>query len=238
MKIKYLSLIISVVLLVGCKEKISPERATRFLYMDVQRPWPGDFKKVKELVKSGADVNCRDTYENIHGSTPLLAVAGATGVQGYYSRIYANEHERDTAEQESVKIVKFLVANGADLFIKDQTSSRRNALHLAAIGGWSQMIRTLVELGIDINSRDTVNATALMNAGTSGCLEAVKTCIALGADINAVMNGGYTALDATEQYNTEEMYAMGYVKCKEHDEIIAYLKQQGARQGKELEGVN
>ncbi len=96
------------------------------------------------------------------------------------------------------------------------------------------MIRTLVELGIDINSRDTVNATALMNAGTSGCLDAVKACVELGADINAVMNGGYTALDATEQYNTKEMYAMGYVKCKEHEEIIEYLKQQGAKRGKEL----
>ncbi len=33
---------------------------------------------------------------------------------------------------------------------------------------------------------------------------------------------------------SQEMYAMGYVKCKEHDAIIEYLKKQGAKSGKEL----
>ena len=216
----------------GCKQKHSQADLDRQLYKFVQVPMQGDYDLVKRHYKKGANLNLRNKSENIYGYTPLLAAAGATGSK---ANTYTNQHDRDTCELEAVKIIKFLVANGADLYARDETRLKRNALHLAALGGWSKVIQTLVELGIKIDSRDSANATALMNAGTSGCLDAVKACISLGADVNAVMNGGYTALDATEQYNTEEMYAMGYVKCREHDEIIKYLLSLGAKHGKEID---
>lgn len=35
------------------------------------------------------------------------------------------------------------------------------------------------------------------------------------------------------EYNTKEAYGMGMVKCEEHDKIIDYLRQHGAKRGKE-----
>lgn len=147
---------------------------------------------------------------------------------------YPSESFRDSCEIEAVKIVKYLVSKGADLHATDSSVNRRNALHLAAIGGRPRMIRALVELGIDINSRDRMNITPLIQAAGSGCIEGVKACIEQGADINAQMNGPRTALDAAYEFGTQEAYDWGMVICRDHKEIIAYLKKHGAKRASEL----
>jgi ankyrin repeat protein len=149
---------------------------------------------------------------------------------------YANSKDKRQSEFEAVKIIKYLVSKGADLHATDSSANRRNALHLAAIGGRPRVIHALVELGLDIDSRDRMNVTPLIQAAGSGCIEAVKACVELGADINARMNGPRTALDAAYEFGTEEAYKWGKVVCKDHQEIIAYLKKHGAKRASEIDG--
>ena len=183
------------------------------------------------MVESGAEPNCTDPSGTFSTNTPLLMAAGALELD---RSKYPSESFRDSCEIEAVKIVKYLVSKGADLHATDSSVNRRNALHLAAIGGRPRMIRALVELGIDINSRDRMNITPLIQAAGSGCIEGVKACIEQGADINAQMNGPRTALDAAYEFGTQEAYDWGMVICRDHKEIIAYLKKHGAKRASEL----
>lgn len=228
MKLIQIILLFISIVFCSCKQNDPPAVLSRRLYNITSKPYPDELLKVKEFVSNGAKVNYVSKH-SLTGNTPLLNAAGALeNDRGEYTR----EGLRDSAEIEAVKIVKFLVFKGADLHATDSSANRRNALHLAAIGGRSRMIHALVELGIDINSRDRMNVTALIQAAGSGCMNAVKTCVELGADINLKMNGDRTALDAALEFGTEEAYEWGKVTCKEHDKIIEYLKQHGAKRGK------
>ena len=221
--------VITSLLSLGC-DKMSPKEASGLLYHITSKPYPGELKYVRKYLASGA----RPDYvpkTSVSGNTPLLNASGAFGKdRGNYS----GTGLKDSAEIEAVKIVKYLVSKGADLHATDSSANRRNALHLAAIGGRPRMIHALVELGMDINSRDRMNITPLIQAAGSGCIEAVKACVELGADINARMNGPRTALDAAYEFGTEEAYKWGKVICKDHQDIIVYLKKHGARRAAEF----
>jgi ankyrin repeat protein len=215
-----------------CKEKdpyedASQAQLSRFLAYTTSKPWPGDYEEVRKLIEKGASVNYRDE-SSFNGNTPILHAAGALSKD---RGKYTTPGLRDSAEREAVKIVKFLAAKGANIQATDESPTKRNALHLAALGGRARMIRALVELGLAVDSRDAVNGTALMHAASGGCYDAVAALVELGADVNAEMNGGRTALDAAHQANTKEAYGMDMVTCKEHDQIIALLEQRGAKRG-------
>lgn len=79
-----------------------------------------------------------------------------------------------------------------------------------------------------------MNVTPLIQASGSGCIDAVKACVELGADINTQMNGPSTALDAAYEFGTEDAYKWGKVVCKDHELIIALLKQHGAKRAADL----
>jgi ankyrin repeat protein len=213
---------------VGCKEEKNQAQLDFDLLAATAWPSVGDLKRVQEAVKSGANVNCTgdNSFKNF---TPLLNAAHGMNKEWHMSGKYQDVNERLQSEREAVKIVKFLAAKGANIQATDESPTKRNALHLAALGGRARMIRALVELGLAVDSRDAVNGTALMHAASGGCYDAVAALVELGADVNAEMNGGRTALDAAHQANTKEAYGMDMVTCKEHDQIIALLEQRGAK---------
>lgn len=83
---------------------------------------------------------------------------------------------------------------------------KNEALLIAAMGGYSEIVQILVQAGatIDTTARQ-YNMTALMYAAENNHHETVKKLIELGADINKKeTNNGYTALMiATEKGNIE-----------------------------------
>ena len=68
----------------------------------------------------------------------------------------------------------------------------RNALHKATTD--INCVSILLNNGIDVNSKDNVNKTALSLAATHGRLECMELLLANGADINNRNNYNYTAL--------------------------------------------
>ena len=69
-----------------------------------------------------------------------------------------------------------------------------NALHVATNNGRLNCMSILLNSGIDINSKDNDNDTALSLAAYNGHLQGIELLLARGADINSRNNGNRTAL--------------------------------------------
>ena len=218
-------------LFTSCKEKGYYHRANdaqidSYLWMDTEKPWFGHSDRVIELVKRGADIEYIDSSKSSM-TTPFLNAAGALAcLRNMGTR---RQGQLDSMEVEAVKIVKYLVSKGAN--VKALTFDKRSALHLAAQGGREKMIPILVELGLDINRKDStmVASTPLIMAITAGDLPTVKAVVNAGADINLCSAKDNTPLDwATNLANANNE------KYRYHDQkaIAEYLKSLGAKKGK------
>ena len=98
-----------------------------------------------------------------------------------------------------------------------------NALRVAVIYSRVEMVKLLLERGVNPNTPSTaVEYTPLMEAASSGNLELVKLLVNAGADLNAEDQRGHTALDEAEMYTHSS---------EEHRIVVAFLKERGARNG-------
>ena len=86
------------------------------------------------------------------------------------------------------KIVKALIAGGADVNAKTQFGS---ALISASSMGHSEIVNILIDNGADVNIRNNKGLSSLMLARDT---KTVRTLINRGADVNAKDNEGFTAL--------------------------------------------
>ena len=102
-----------------------------------------------------------------------------------------------------------------------------NALWPAVVYARVEMVKLLLERGVDPNTPVTVNSTTgythLMQAASSANFEIVKLLLDAGADMNAQDDKGRTALDEVESYagSSENRRTMA-----------AFLKERGALNGK------
>jgi rhomboid protease GluP len=91
------------------------------------------------------------------------------------------------------------------------------ALMLMAMNGDTEMVKTLIDAGHDVNAKEKESGTtALMWAALAGHTETVKVLIDTGADVNAESEGGDTALT--------------FAASEGHTEIVEILKQAGAEE--------
>ena len=98
-----------------------------------------------------------------------------------------------------------------------------NALRVAVIYSRVEMVKLLLERGVNPNTSSTAEGyTPLMQAASSANLKLVKLLIAFGADLNPEDQRGRTALDEAEMYTHSS---------EEHRIVVAFLKERGARNG-------
>lgn len=98
-----------------------------------------------------------------------------------------------------------------------------NALRVAVIYSRVEMVKLLLESGVNPNTPSTaVGYTPLMQAASSANLELVKLLIDAKANLNAEDQHGRTALDDAEMYTHSS---------EEHRTVVAFLKERGARNG-------
>ena len=130
-------------------------------------------KKVKYLVRLGADVHQKDKY----GCTALMKAA----------------------HSGQLDVVEYLVQSGADVHQKD--TAEWSALTYAAYSGQIEVVKYLVECGADAHQKDEgYGKTALMRASEYGHLEVVKYLVECGADLEAKDVNGDTAFDIARKW--------------------------------------
>ena len=96
------------------------------------------------------------------------------------------------AESGKLKIVQYLVDNGADIYLR--TKFENTALMGASLFGHLDIVKYLVNQGSDVNAKNAGGETALMRAASQRHLGIVKYLLQNGADIDAQDRFGSTAL--------------------------------------------
>lgn len=134
-------------------------------------------QKIDALIKSGADVNARDRFDN----TVLMWAA---------------------AKNPNPEVIKMLIDAGADVNAKVErvyvSFTGYDALVFAVRHNNVDVIKTLIDAGADVNARlNFSDYTVLMSAVSVNNPEIIKLLLSVGADPNAKNNKGRTAYDLT-----------------------------------------
>ena len=161
-------------------------------------------KKVKYLVRLGADVNAK-LYGKSVLSKAIEQGAGAQ-VQNFLREKGANEWViskeealevsqgfwNDEGDFKSLEEIKELLKKGADLEAKDKDGL--TALMVAVYNGRLEVVKYLAECGADLEAKDKAGQTALIKAAINEQLDVVKCLMDNGADLDASDKHGKTAL--------------------------------------------
>lgn len=128
----------------------------------------GNYNKVKALLNSGTDPNCRIDS----GLTPI------------YSAVLSG----------NIEVVKLLIDHNANPNIR---FNENNAIIQAVEHQYSDIIKLLIKAGVDLEQGDSVgNYTPLFLATSVQNLEIVKILLEAGANPNAMGNEGEQILAA------------------------------------------
>jgi ankyrin repeat protein len=185
----------------------------------------GDEIRIYELLEENIDVNVLDKA----GFTPLARAAGK-GHAKVVRMLIENGADVDGGDHPDIApalvqaafgghttIVEILLERGAGFNAADQfTSVREKALHVAASHGHVEMLKHLLNAGVDVNRRQMHwGTTPLSSAARKGDTQMVTLLLSHGAEFQSVDIWGRNALDMAIEYG--------------HDEIIAILESHGAK---------
>jgi hypothetical protein len=111
----------------------------------------------------------------------------------------SRESYRKTASTLALFLVKYVIVLPilwltlvASVALKDFYYS--NNIVTAASDGHTDLVRELINQGVDVNSKNSSGFTALIIASQAGYIETIKALLAAGADVNARNIEGETAL--------------------------------------------
>jgi ankyrin repeat protein len=124
-----------------------------------------------------------------------------------------NDQLIQAAEDGNLTAAQAAIANGADV---NTRLIGTTALMVASYQGHTDIVKLLLEKGVDVNSKATENnITALFPASQNGHTEVVKLLLGKGADVNAkATSDGATALWMASQNG--------------HTEVVKLLLERGA----------
>ncbi|XP_076366614.1 uncharacterized protein LOC143255207 isoform X2 [Tachypleus tridentatus] len=175
--------------------------------------WQGKPGPVALLLQYNASVNEPDN----HGDTPLHLACqhGHVDVACQLLRRSANPSQRNldhktpldlACEFGRFKVVEVLLQTGRCRSLLEESpldildNDRTTPIHLATKNGYLDVIRLLLDSGLDIN-RSTPRGTALHEAAIHGRLDSVKLLIECGIDVNKPNSYDQTALDIVCSYS-------------------------------------
>ncbi len=180
------------------KRNIPQDPITRAVY-------DRDLKKLRELVKSGADINHRDSFT---GYTPLHHI----------------KLEHDEITDEDIAIAEYLIKNKADVN-RINIQYRYTPLHVLSLTEHIQendlkAIELLLKNKADVNAREERGRTPLhllLQFCENINIEMIDLYLRYGADVNATDNPDSNIL----------MYAIRFCPLKKRYKIIRFLISKG-----------
>ncbi|CAF1008766.1 unnamed protein product [Rotaria sp. Silwood1] len=189
---------------------------------------------IRYLIESGG-ANVNVTSER--GSSPFLAIC----------------------QHNNVELARLLIRHGAkhDVEAKNLYDGKINGLIVAAESGSFDILRLLVDAGLDVNYKiagkgETAGRTPLFCACAKGFQDIVEYLIDHGADVNGTESSGLSCLhiaaamghadtvrilcehgaNVDQQFRFEEQDVTAYdlAESQQHDHVCQVLKSFGARQ--------
>ncbi|KAJ7048943.1 ankyrin repeat-containing domain protein [Mycena amicta] len=130
------------------------------------------------------------------------------------------------------KIYEIWMELGADINARE---SNMTPMHRAAKNGHENVVRTLKELGADINARDESNLTPIHRAAANGHENVIHTLKELGADMNARASGHETVVRTLKELGADinardvrNQTPMHRAAARGHGNVVPTLKELGA----------
>lgn len=145
-----------------------------------------------------------------------------TAAQSIYRKIerlnYADKEKRLTDYNNEVeeinKLIKKLGEDEINELIKDGYMNETTLLHFAAVNGYVDIVKVLLEKGADVNAKNNYRHTPLHSAVINGNVNVVNALLGEKADVKAVDKNGDTPLH--------------FAAINRHIEIIKTLLENGA----------
>ena len=177
----------------------------------------GNVLIISHFLNEGVEVNSK----NAAGQTPLIVAASSNQIDAvdFLAKHGARLDEMDNNGQTAliiaarnglIEVVDVLLGAGAD----PNVGIGSNALVSSAESNQTDVVRTLLLRGANVNSQDDKCNSALHYAAANGNIAMARLLLQKGADINAKGAKGTTPL----------MFAAGYNR----DEMVTFLISNGA----------
>jgi len=213
----------------------------------------GDIEKVKKIIASEMDVNCKDTSGNtplivssFYGHNKIVELLIAKGADLYMRNNHGTNALGFAADKGNTNIVKLLLASGVspNLRINDQDGT---ALMVAAIHGHKDLASLLLEKGAKVSTKNQDGTTPLIFAAINGQVKIMQLLFKKGASANCHDIYGATPLmgaavkghsnvadflitkgaDINATLNTGDTAIM-MAALNGHEEVVKVLLQNGA----------
>ncbi|RZC81293.1 hypothetical protein C5167_043853 [Papaver somniferum] len=179
----------------------------------------GNLDALKFCVSKGGDTDCVDN----NGCTPLHCAASEGRREVVEFLLECSSYSKYSINGDGKTPFLVAIDNGHSHLLDLLRLS--DVLHRAATLGDVHGLRSCIEKGAIINSRDQNGWTALHRASFKGQMESVKLLISNGAQVDLVDDAGYTPLHCATEAG--------------HSEVASYLIKKGALANmKSLEGVS
>jgi ankyrin repeat protein len=147
------------------------------------------FLRENEFDRALEDVNVaiRLNPKNVEASNLRDIILAQKG------QLHGEDNNQENRENKIIDIVKLLIAQGADVNIKDNSGD--SPLHYAAAYGYTNIAKELIAHGVKINIRNNLGDTPLHTAVFWGHKDTIEFFLSYGADKTSKTKKGNTPLD-------------------------------------------